>query len=124
MQRDADKSSDSGKQESGNEDGPLLTQPKNGAVAEVDEDSPRVAIDESEGGALLALSTTAMRLDKKVLANALRFVLLRRLGEAEVSTDYDVAALRDILATAAPPVDRPAGGRVVQRHEACHLASG
>jgi 3-dehydroquinate synthase len=43
---------------------------------------------------------SAMRIDKKVLAKRLRFVLVRKLGEAFVSTDYDEARLAQILATA------------------------
>ena len=43
---------------------------------------------------------SAMRIDKKVIAKRLRFVLLRRLGEAFVTTDYDEARLAQILATA------------------------
>jgi 3-dehydroquinate synthase len=39
-----------------------------------------------------------MALDKKVLAGRLRLVLLRRLGEAVVSADYDPAALEAVLA--------------------------
>jgi 3-dehydroquinate synthase len=38
-----------------------------------------------------------MALDKKVLAGRVRLVLLRRLGEAVVSADYDPAALEAVL---------------------------
>jgi 3-dehydroquinate synthase len=38
-----------------------------------------------------------MALDKKVLAGQLRLVLLRRLGEAVVSADYDRDALESVL---------------------------
>jgi len=39
----------------------------------------------------------AMQLDKKVQANRLRFVLLRALGDAYVTSDYDDAALEKAL---------------------------
>jgi len=39
-----------------------------------------------------------MALDKKVLAGRVRLVLLKRLGEAVVSADYDPAALEAVLA--------------------------
>lgn len=42
----------------------------------------------------------AMGLDKKVLGNRLRFVLLERLGRAFVSSDYDAERLDQILAAA------------------------
>jgi 3-dehydroquinate synthase len=41
-----------------------------------------------------------MQLDKKVLAGKLRFVLLRELGEAYVTDDYDAATLESVLAGA------------------------
>lgn len=40
---------------------------------------------------------TAMQLDKKVLANQLRFILLRRLGEAYVTADVPAARVKDVL---------------------------
>ncbi len=40
---------------------------------------------------------SAMQLDKKVLHNQLRFVLLRRLGEAYVSADVPSARVEDVL---------------------------
>jgi 3-dehydroquinate synthetase len=42
----------------------------------------------------------AMNLDKKASAQALKFVLLRSLGEAFVSTDYSEARLAEILRAA------------------------
>ena len=42
----------------------------------------------------------AMGLDKKVLQKQLRFVLLRSLGDAFVTTDYDVARLQQVLEAA------------------------
>ncbi|MGI9272343.1 MAG: 3-dehydroquinate synthase [Woeseiaceae bacterium] len=42
----------------------------------------------------------AMGLDKKVLQKQLRFVLLRSLGDAFVTTDYDPARLRQVLEAA------------------------
>jgi 3-dehydroquinate synthase len=44
---------------------------------------------------------TAMGMDKKVQQKRLRFVLLRGLGEAFVTSDYDAAQLEAILAGAA-----------------------
>jgi 3-dehydroquinate synthase len=41
----------------------------------------------------------AMGLDKKALGTSLRFVLLSRLGDAHVTSDYDAALLDDILAS-------------------------
>jgi 3-dehydroquinate synthase len=43
---------------------------------------------------------TAMGMDKKVQQKKLRFVLLRQLGEAFVTTDYDVARLDAVLEAA------------------------
>lgn len=43
---------------------------------------------------------TAMGMDKKVLQKQLRFVLLRELGEAFVTTDYDESRLQQILGAA------------------------
>ena len=40
----------------------------------------------------------AMQLDKKAQSGNLRFVLLRELGQAYVSSDYDVALLDELLA--------------------------
>jgi 3-dehydroquinate synthase len=42
----------------------------------------------------------AMALDKKVANKSLRFVLLRSLGEAYITTDYSEHSLNDILAAA------------------------
>ena len=42
----------------------------------------------------------AMSLDKKVLASRLRFILLKRIGSAYVTTDYDEALLSAALASA------------------------
>ena len=42
----------------------------------------------------------AMSLDKKIAADAMRFVLLRSLGEAYVTSDYDQTRLDEILALA------------------------
>jgi 3-dehydroquinate synthase len=42
----------------------------------------------------------AMQIDKKVQANKLRFVLLRSLGDAFVTTDYSEAMLRETLSMA------------------------
>lgn len=42
----------------------------------------------------------AMRTDKKVSANKLRFVLLRSLGDAYVTADYDESALAEVLSAA------------------------
>ena len=42
----------------------------------------------------------AMQLDKKTQSGQLRFVLLKRLGEAYVTTDYDSALLDGLLAAA------------------------
>ena len=42
----------------------------------------------------------AMGLDKKVLKNRLRFVLLEQLGRAFVSSDYDADRLERLLAAA------------------------
>ena len=42
----------------------------------------------------------AMQLDKKILAGKLRFVLLRELGEAYVTDDYDATTLATVLAGA------------------------
>lgn len=42
----------------------------------------------------------AMGMDKKVLGKAMRFVLLERLGQARVTSDYDDARLRRVLAAA------------------------
>ena len=42
----------------------------------------------------------AMGMDKKVHAKQLRFVLLRSLGEAHVTTEYDDALLERILGAA------------------------
>jgi 3-dehydroquinate synthase len=42
----------------------------------------------------------AMGMDKKVMGKRLRFVLLRKLGEAFVTTDYDESRLQQILAAA------------------------
>ena len=39
----------------------------------------------------------AMGMDKKVLEDQLRFVLLRELGSANVTSDYDAAALQRVL---------------------------
>ena len=39
----------------------------------------------------------AMKMDKKVAANRLRFVLLKSLGDAYVTADYDGALLNRIL---------------------------
>lgn len=47
----------------------------------------------------LALSS-AMQLDKKIAANQLRFVLLKRIGQAYVTADYPAPLLERILATA------------------------
>lgn len=47
-----------------------------------------------------AVLQEAMQLDKKVLASKLRFVLLRSLGEAFVTTDYSADALQEALAMA------------------------
>ena len=46
----------------------------------------------------IALSS-AMKLDKKVAANKLRFVLLKNIGEAYVTSDYQPLLLESILAT-------------------------
>jgi 3-dehydroquinate synthase len=43
---------------------------------------------------------TAMGMDKKVMQKQLRFVLLRRLGEAVVTTDYDESRLQRVLEAA------------------------
>ena len=45
---------------------------------------------------------TAMGMDKKVQGKRLRFVLLRRLGDAFVTADYDEAALDHVLRAAEP----------------------
>jgi 3-dehydroquinate synthase len=42
----------------------------------------------------------AMRLDKKVLSNKLRFVLLRELGDAFVTSDYGPDELDAVLSVA------------------------
>ena len=42
----------------------------------------------------------AMQLDKKVLAGSLRLVLLRELGDAFVSSDFDHARLHRVLGRA------------------------
>lgn len=42
----------------------------------------------------------AMRLDKKVKAKEVRLVLLKRLGEAYLTSDYPAATLRQVLAAA------------------------
>ena len=42
----------------------------------------------------------AMGLDKKVLQKQLRFVLLRSLGDAFVTADYDAARLQQVLEAA------------------------
>ena len=39
----------------------------------------------------------AMQLDKKVLAKRLRFILLRSLGVAFVTDEYDESRLRQVL---------------------------
>lgn len=44
---------------------------------------------------------SAMQLDKKVLANQLRFILLRRLGEAYVSADVPSSRVKDVLSLGA-----------------------
>jgi len=44
----------------------------------------------------------AMGMDKKVKGKQLRFVLLRQLGEAYVTADYDSAVLHRVLQTANP----------------------
>ena len=43
-----------------------------------------------------------MAVDKKVLDGQLRLVLLRRIGDAEVTADYDVLALRECLHDSEP----------------------
>ena len=43
---------------------------------------------------------TAMGMDKKVMQKQLRFVLLRQLGEAVVTTDYDESRLQQVLRAA------------------------
>ena len=42
----------------------------------------------------------AMGMDKKVLQNKMRFVLLNRLGDAKVTSEYDEARLRQVLEVA------------------------
>ncbi|MFQ5982713.1 MAG: 3-dehydroquinate synthase family protein, partial [Woeseiaceae bacterium] len=42
----------------------------------------------------------AMEMDKKIQAKQLRFVLLKSLGEAYVTTDYSESLLNEILASA------------------------
>jgi len=42
----------------------------------------------------------AMQMDKKVQANQLRFVLLRSLGDAFVTTEYSAVALEEVLSMA------------------------
>ena len=40
---------------------------------------------------------SAMKMDKKVQAKQIRFVLLRTLGDAYVTSDYDAGRLDQIL---------------------------
>lgn len=47
-----------------------------------------------------ARMAAAMQLDKKIRSKELRFVLLKQLGEAYVTTDYPSATLQAVLATA------------------------
>jgi 3-dehydroquinate synthase len=61
------------------------------ARAELPTSPPPIGIDKLRG---------AMQMDKKVKANRLRFVLLRSLGDAYVTSDYDDAALESALAPA------------------------
>ncbi len=41
-----------------------------------------------------------MGMDKKVQRKQLRFVLLNKLGDAHVSSEFDRAALEDVLGSA------------------------
>mgnify|MGYP005817548041 CR=1 FL=1 len=58
------------------------------AAAGLPLDAPRIGVERA---------LELMRMDKKVLAGRVRLVLLRRLGEAVVTGDYDEDALHDTL---------------------------
>ena len=58
---------------------------------------PRRVCRRSSARWIVSAMLDAMRLDKKVLATRLRFVLLEKLGRAYVTSDVATDRVRDVL---------------------------
>jgi len=67
-------------------------------LARITELLRRMGLSRETSGITPADALDHMRIDKKVKAGRLRLVLLKRIGEAFVSADYEDGLLRDTLA--------------------------